>query len=61
MYMKKCVKAAYWGEYHEGSWIYSETVEEFVEETGTWKPTKSLPEGRSRYGGVAITKDIVCD
>ena len=35
-------------------------VEEFVEETGTWKPAKSLDGTRSQYGGVAITRDLVC-
>ena len=35
-------------------------VEEFVEETGTWKPAKSLDGKRSNYGGVAVTKDLVC-
>ena len=35
-------------------------VEEFVEETGTWKPAKSLDGKRAYYGGVAVTKDLVC-
>ena len=35
-------------------------VEEFVEETGTWKPAKSLDDKRAYYGGVAVTKDLVC-
>ena len=39
---------------------YLADVEEFVEETGTWKPAKSLDGNRSSYGGVAITKDLVC-
>ena len=39
---------------------YLADVEEFVEETGTWKPAKSLDGTRSNYGGVAVTKDLVC-
>ena len=39
---------------------YLADVEEFVEETGTWKPAKSLDGKRSHYGGVAVTKDLVC-
>ena len=39
---------------------YLADVEEFVEETGTWKPTKSLDGRRAYYGGVAVTKDLVC-
>ena len=40
-------------------------VEEFVEETGTWKPAKSLGGerawyGLAWYGGVAVTRDLVC-
>ena len=35
-------------------------VEEFVEETGNWKPAKSLNGERRAYGGVAVTKDFVC-
>jgi len=37
-----------------------EDVEEFVEETGTWKPSMNLPDKRRAYGGVAVTTDIVC-
>ena len=48
------------GDYHDGSWNYLADVEEFVEETGTWKPAKSLDGTRSNYGGVAVTKDLVC-
>ena len=44
----------------DGSWIYLADVEEFVEETGTWKPAKSLDGKRGEYGGVAVTKDLVC-
>ena len=39
---------------------YLADVEEFVEETGTWKPAKSLDGKRGGYGGVAVTKDLVC-
>ena len=35
-------------------------VEEFVEETGTWKPATSLSGVRSRYGGVAVNLDLIC-
>ena len=39
-------------------------VEEFVEETGSWKPAKSLggwiSGKRGWYGGVAVTRDLVC-
>ena len=35
-------------------------VEEFVEETGNWKPAKSLDGKRGSYGGVAVTRDLVC-
>ena len=48
------------GEYWDGSWNYLADVEEFVEETGTWKPAKSLGGKRAVYGGVAVTKDLVC-
>ena len=39
---------------------YLADVEEFVEETGTWKPAKSLDGKRAFYGGVAVTRDLVC-
>ena len=39
---------------------YLADVEEFVEETRTWKPAKSLDGKRGEYGGVAVTKDLVC-
>ena len=40
---------------------YLADVEEFVEDSETWKPAnKSLPAGRGRYGGVAINRDLVC-
>ena len=39
---------------------YLADVEEFVEETGTWKPAKSLDGKRASYGGVAVTRDLVC-
>ena len=42
------------------SFHYLTDVEEFVEETGTWKPAKSLDGKRAKYGGVAVTKDLVC-
>ena len=48
------------GMYDEGGYTYLADVEEFVEETGTWKPAKSLDGKRYRYGGVAVTKDLVC-
>ena len=35
-------------------------VEEFVEETGTWKPATSLSGARSEYGGVAVNLDLIC-
>ena len=40
--------------------VYLADVEEFVEETGTWKPAKSLDGKRAFYGGVAVTRDLVC-
>ena len=43
-----------------GNSTYLADVEEFVEETGTWKPAKSLDGERGSYGGVAVTKDLVC-
>ena len=50
------------GRYYDGSnYHYLADVEEFVEESETWKPAKkSLPAGRSDYGGVAINRDLVC-
>ena len=39
---------------------YIAEVEEFVEETGTWKAAKSLPGGRNNHGGVSVTKELVC-
>ena len=39
---------------------YIAEVEEFVEETGTWKAAKSLPGGRHYHGGVSVTKELVC-
>ena len=48
------------GSYRDGGRHYLADVEEFVEETGTWKPAKSLDGTRSQYGGVAITRDLVC-
>ena len=48
------------GSYYDGGWIFLADVEEFVEETGTWKPAKSLDGRRYSYGGVAVTKDLVC-
>ena len=36
-------------------------VEEFVEDTESWKlADKNLPGGRSSYGGVAVNGDLVC-
>ena len=48
------------GAYNDGSSHFLADVEEFVEETGTWKPAKSLDDKRAYYGGVAVTKDLVC-
>ena len=35
-------------------------VEEFVEETGTWKPSPALPGRRADGGGVAVDLALVC-
>ena len=48
------------GSYYDEGYHYLADVEEFVEETGTWKPAKSLDGKRAAYGGVAVTKDLVC-
>ena len=48
------------GLYHNGRRNYLADVEEFVEETGTWKPATSLSVGRSHYGGVAVNLDLIC-
>ena len=48
------------GSYRDGGRHYLADVEEFVEETGTWKPAKSLNGKRGSYGGVAVTRDLVC-
>jgi len=48
------------GQYHDGTWNYLADVEEFVEETGTWKPATSLSGARSDYGGVAVNLDLIC-
>ena len=46
---------------HDESYHYLADVEEFVEDSETWKPAnKSLPAGRYRYGGVAINRNFVC-
>ena len=45
---------------YDGGSFYLADVEEFVEETGTWKPAKSLDGKRGSYGGVAVTRDLVC-
>ena len=47
------------GSYYDGGHHYLADVEEFVEETGTWKPTKSLDGERRAYGGVVVTKNKV--
>jgi len=39
---------------------YLANVEEFVEETGTWKPATSLSGKRFDYGGVAVNLDLIC-
>ena len=43
-----------------GGWYQMADVEEFVEETGTWKPATSLPGERNNYGGLAVPLDLVC-
>ena len=48
------------GFYFDGSSHNLADVEEFVEETRTWKPAKSLDGKRGWYGGVAVTRDLVC-
>ena len=48
------------GGYYDGGWNRLADVEEFVEETRTWKPAKSLDGERGSYGGVAITRDLFC-
>ena len=45
---------------NDGGWNNFADVEEFVEETGTWKPATSLSGGRSKYGGVAVNLDLIC-
>merc|ERR1712130_801406 len=49
------------GAYHDGNnnWADLADVEEFVEETGTWKPATSLPGVRYVYGGLAVNLDLV--
>ena len=37
-----------------------DTVEEWVEETATWKVAASLTRGRGVFGAVALPKDFVC-
>ena len=48
------------GEYYDEDDHYLADVEEFVEETGTWKPATSLSGARSKYGGVAVNLDLIC-
>ena len=48
------------GSYYDGGHHYLADVEEFVEETGTWKPATSLSGARSSYGGVAVNLDLIC-
>ena len=50
------------GTYYDGSYPhYLADVEEFVEDSETWKPAnKSLPAGRRSYGVVAVNQDLVC-
>ena len=48
------------GEYYDGSDNYLADVEEFVEETGSWRPAESLPGERTQFGAVAVNKDLVC-
>ena len=47
--------------YYAGGYHYLADVEEFVEETGTWKPATSLSGWRAGYGGVAVNLDLICD
>ena len=35
-------------------------VEEFDEETGTWKTATSLSDKKQKYGGVAVNFDLLC-
>ena len=50
------------GAYYAGgiAWNYLADVEEFVEETETWKAAKAMPGKRSGFGGVAVNFDLVC-
>ena len=48
------------GSYYDEGDHYLADVEEFVEETGTWKPATSLSGARSDYGGVAVNLDLIC-
>ena len=49
------------GEYYdEEDDHYLADVEEFVEETGSWRPAESLPGERTQFGAVAVNKDLVC-
>ena len=35
-------------------------VEEWVEESGTWKAASSLAESKAYYGATVVPKEIVC-
>ena len=48
------------GYYYAGGYHYLADVDEFVEETGTWKPATSLSGARNAYGGVAVNWDLIC-
>ena len=50
---------SYYDDYDEGD-HYLADVEEFVEETGTWKPATSLFGERSHYGCLSVNIDLVC-
>ena len=39
---------------------YLNTVEEWVEESSTWKATNSLAEPRGYYGSTVAPKELVC-
>ena len=45
--------------YDNGS-AYLNTVEEWVEESGTWKTADNLKEKRGYFGAVAVPKEVIC-
>ena len=48
------------GEYFDGSHSLLADVEEFVEESGSWKLAESLPGKRTQFGAVAVNKGLLC-